>query len=93
MCNFFEHAVSQGGLITAPEPHTTFAPRRTSDAKSKRPSAINKFFSHAFSSGGLLGASEPYIAIKPRHHQHPEQLDKFEEAHEVSFNDEYLRGR
>jgi hypothetical protein len=92
MSKFFAHALSPGGLMGGPEPHTApYDSRQTLNTGSQKPSAINRFFTRAFSQGGFMGASEPYIAITPKHHEHAPQLDKFEEAHVAGYSDEYLR--
>jgi hypothetical protein len=93
MGKFFAHALSPGGLLGAPEPHAApYVPHQTVETRSQKSSVINRFFTRAFSQGGLMGASEPYVAITPKHHEHTPRLDKFEEAHEAGYSDEYLRG-
>jgi hypothetical protein len=85
MTKFFSTALANMG---SPEPHTAHIPRPRSEERSSKPSSINKFFSHAFSGGGLLGAPEAYISIPPR--RQSKETDKFQEAVEDSFTEEYL---
>jgi hypothetical protein len=86
MSKYFSQAMSPNGLIGAPEPYY-IAPPQTTEKRVRRESALGRFFSRAFGPGGLLGAPEAYIPVTPSSQRRP---DKFEEAHAVSYSDEYL---